>query len=240
MHLFHVQPDDANWGNHQDYEFDASHTWGLPGIRCSVCAMTWSTTGVAYPAVDLSILPSPDRYGRLEPVTVEEFQELRAPIIRLLGANLALPPGTDFGPLVGKAWGKFGDFAWVNPWTMLIRHESWSKLSSIGVRLPEVVTPKLGLRSKLPPKLLEFQVEPLASLSATSFSSLEPSPCPVCGHDGRKAERIIVRRTSIPSYVDLFRLRDFPTVILATEEFAEAVQNLSMTDISMVEVKTGE
>lgn len=240
MRLFHVQPDDAHGGKHQQYEINASHTWGLPGIRCSVCGVTWATTGVAYPAVDLAILPSPDQYGGLEPVTVEEFQELRAPIIRLLGASVALPPGTDLGPLVGKAWGKFGDFAWVNPWTMLIRHEVWSKLNSMGLRLPQVVTPKLEFRSKFPPEFLEFQVEPLASLSASSFSSLEPSPCPVCGHDARKPEQIVAERVSIPSYVDLFRLRDFPTVILATEEFTEAVQDLNMTGISTVEVQTGE
>ncbi len=240
MRLFCVRPDDANWGKQFEYEINASHMWGLPGVRCSVCGRTWSTTGIAYPALDLSILPSVGRYCEPSPVTVEEFKELRASILRLLSVDFALPPGTEFGPLVGKARGKFGDFAWLNPWTMLVRHKALLRLMSKHARLPKVVASRLNFQSESPVELLEFQIESFASPSTKSFLAGESSSCLVCGYDARKVKRVIVNRASIPSRVDLFRLRDFPTTILATERFAKIVQELNMTDILMSEVDVGE
>lgn len=238
MRLFHIQPDDANWCG--QYEISASHLWGLPGVRCSVCGRTWSTTGMAYPTFDLSTLPSVARYCELSPVTVEDFRELRDPLLRLLPADSVLPPGTEFGSLVGKAQGEFGDFAWVNPWTMLVRHEASVRLTSENVRLPEAVVPRLEFPSQPPVKLLEFQIEPLATLSPASFLSTERSSCSFCGYDARKVDRIIVSEASMLSDVDLFRLRGFPTVILATERFAKVVQEASMTGILMSEASIGE
>lgn len=240
MRLFHLQPDDAEWGRQFEYEIEASHMWGLPGVRCSACGRTWSTTGVAYPALDLSILPSVESYCKPLPVAVEAFQELRMPIRRLLPVGAPVPPGAEFGPLVGKAYGRFGDFAWVNPWTMLIRRQALLRLASEHVRLPRFVVPHLDFRSESLVDLLELQIEPHASLSIESFEPGESSFCSVCGYDARKVRRVIVSRASIQSHVELFRLRDLPTMILATDRFMNIVRKLGMTDVMMSEVDVAE
>jgi hypothetical protein len=109
-----------------------------------------------------------------------------------------------------------------------------------GATLPRAITPRLEFRSKSPPELLELQIEPLAHLSPTAFSSPEPSLCPSCGFDARKLERAVIEGASVPSHVDLFRPQDLPAMILATERLAEAVQHLGLTGISMSEVDTHE
>lgn len=236
MRLFHLQPEDKQF----EYEIDASHMWGLPGVQCSACGRTWSTTGIAYPALDLSKLPSVGRYCNPSPVAVEELLELRASILPLSPAEFVLPPGAEFGPLVGRARGRFGDFAWVNPWTMLIRREALLRLTSEHIRLPRFVAPHLNFGSEPPVDLLELQIEPHASLSVKSFVSGESSSCSVCAYDARKVQRVIVSRASIPSRAELFRLRDFPTLILATEYFVKIVRKWNMTGILMSEVDIDE
>lgn len=237
MRLFHAKPDDVRWGRIYKYDINAAHKWGLPGVKCSACGSTWATTGIEYPAVDLSILPTAYRYRDRRPVSIEELNDLRLPIVPLLPPNAILNPGTDLGPLVGKAWGKFGDFAWLAPWTMLMRREVYEKLSSYGVQLPiEGMAPELKFRSKSFPDLVEPQIEPLANLVSDSFLPSESFSCLACGRDSRKLERFIVDGNSVPNHVDLFRTRDHPTYILATELFVNAVQKLSMTDILFTEV----
>lgn len=237
MHLFHIERDKANWGKLFKYDIHAAHKWGLPGVNCSVCGSTWGMTGVEYPAVDLSFLPAADRYLNRWPVSPEELDDLRRPIIPLLPSKTILPPGTDFGPLVGKAWGKFGDFAWLTPWTMLMRCDIYEALVSAGVRLPVVgMDPELKFRSKSFPDLVEPQIEPLANLVPSSFILPDSPACTACGRHSRELERMIVDGASVPSQVDLFRPREHPTYILSTERFKEAVQDLNMTDILFIEV----
>jgi uncharacterized double-CXXCG motif protein len=240
MRLFRVQPDDANWGRQHDYEINAGHPWGLPGVRCSECGRTWATTGVAYPAIDCSVLPSAEGYSRAGTASAEKYREARDAIIEAFSVQLVLPPGTQFGSLVGTARGDCGDFAWVNPWTMLIRAEALARLEASGVSLPTAVPARLEFLSGRRVHLLEFQVEPVAHLSAASFSVREPSPCPSCGYDARKPERIVVARASIPSDVDLFRLRDFPATILAKERFADEAGRLELKDFVVSRVDVAE
>jgi len=185
-------------------------------------------------------LPTASRYRNRLPVSPEELEELRRPIIPLLPPEAILPPGTDFGPLVGKAWGKFGDFAWLNPWTILMQRGTYEALVSAGVRMPMPgLVPELKFRSKSFPDLVEPQVEPLVNLVPASFLPPESPVCPACGLDSRELDRMIVDRASVPSHVDLFRARDHPTYILATERFVEAVQEANMTDILFKEVEVG-
>lgn len=194
-------------------------------------------TGVEYPAIDLSSLPTINRYLDRRPVSVEELNALRLPVKSLLHPDAITPPGTDFGPLIGKAWGKFGDFAWLNPWTMLMRRSTFETLDSNGVRLPKLgIKPDLKFRSKSYPDLVEPQVELLADLFPASFSPSESMNCLACGRNPKRIERFIIDGSSVPSHVDLFRSRDHPTKILATENFVDVVQKFNMTDIMFTDV----
>lgn len=237
MRLFSVKPDDVSWGKLFKYEINAAHKWGLPGVSCSVCESTWAMTGVDYPAIDLSSLPIINRYLDRKPVSVEELNALRLPVRPLLNSDAMTPPGTDFWPLVGKAWGKFGDFAWLNPWTMLMKRSTFETLDYNGVRLPKLgLKPDLKFRSNLYPDLVEPQIELLADLLTASFSPSESTNCPACGRNPHKIERFIVDGFSVPSHVDLFRAREHPTNILATEHFVDVVQKFDMADIIFSEI----
>src|SRR6266446_5331030 len=104
MTLYEIRPDDEGWGRRNNYLINASHKWKLPGVSCSVCKSTWGIAGEAYPAIDLSALPNQEFYKDCSPISLERLEELRRPIRSLAGADISFSPGTEFGPLVGKAY----------------------------------------------------------------------------------------------------------------------------------------
>jgi uncharacterized double-CXXCG motif protein len=185
--------------------------------------------------VDLSSLSSAYRYKILRPVTLDEFEHLRKPIADLMPTDSVLKPGTAFGSLVGSVEGKFGDFLWVNPWTALVRQEAYNLLVEAGVSMPEGVPASLSFRNSLPAVLLELEIEPLARISRRSLPDLQL--CRACGRNPfRVPDHIEVELSSIPKHVDLFRLREFTTIILGTDNFVEAIRSMRLSGISFEEV----
>ncbi len=237
MSLYQIGPDDSERGPANRYELDATHEWGLPGVKCPACGATWAMTGPAFPALDLSGLPSTESYRSGWPVTPDELEALRLPLLPLLPGGYVPPPGTEFGPLVGKARGTFvDDFVWVNPWTLLLGREALTKLQDAGLRLPATVAPRLKFRGGAPAELLELQIEPAGELAEESFAA-GGRPCPACGRDGRRPERFIADTRSLPADLDIFRARNFPTLILVTGRLVEAARRLGLTGAVFVEVK---
>src|SRR5687768_1808883 len=100
MRSYWIRPDDDF-----RYTIEGRHRWGLPGLRCEVCGVTWAQTGVSYPTVDLSVLEDAGRFETQWPVERQEFERLKARVSPLLPAGLAAPPGTGLGPFVGTATG---------------------------------------------------------------------------------------------------------------------------------------
>lgn len=237
MRIFSINEDKSNWGFLYKYGIDATHNWKLPLINCTVCNRPRGIVGVIYPTVDLSSLPTVGLYMGHKPVNIEELDDLRQPIIPMLPPNSYLPSGTQFGNLEGNAWGKFGDFVWLAPWILIMQRQSYQKLVSEEVQMPVVgMTPQIKFRSKNHPDLVELQVEPLARLVPESFIPSESTECPGCGFHSRELNRFIVDSSTIPSHVDLFRTRDHPTYILATERLKDVVEKFNMTDILFEEV----
>ena len=58
-------------------DISAASKWGLPGVRCPKCGNTWSTSGTAYPCVDLSQHPHRAEFEVPRPEPIEEFERLR-------------------------------------------------------------------------------------------------------------------------------------------------------------------
>jgi uncharacterized double-CXXCG motif protein len=239
MLLFRIQPDDANWGKHYRYYINAAHRWKLPGVRCPSCGR-WATVGLDYPAVDLSSLPSEPRYRHARSVELEEYEELKQHVLTLLPGDAVVAPGTEFGPLVGKAWGTFGAFAWLNPWTVLMGDETLRHLESEGVQGLQPVIPELTYRRKAPIAIQELQIEPIASLASSALPLWWKPSCKVCGRHPNPVNRIVVDRASVPKDKDLFRIREFTTVILATERFRDVAQSLNMSDILFDEITVAD
>lgn len=217
---------------------NAAHRWGLPGVHCSECGNTWSEgLGTAYPSVDLSSLAEREDFETPRPEPIEEFERLRELVKPLLPMGAYLPSGCDFGPLVGSATGSFGPFYFQNPWTLLIQREALERVQPKGLQGVKGCKTELRFRQKKAPELLELELEPHGHLHVTCLPQERPPPCPRCGLDAVSLpEEPVLDAASLPSHLDVFRLRDFSTVMIATERFREAVQHLALGDIAFREL----
>ncbi len=218
-----------------DYRIEGTHKWTLPGVKCPTCGATWATTGIEYPTVDISNEPFANEYQSPWPVALEELEKLRSRIRPRFPEGAPLPPGTEFGNLTGEASGRFPDLAYPVPWTLLIRRQAYAQLRSKNVRMPAAVAPDLRLPKNQSPDLLELEIQPLCSLAPASFLP-NGEPCNSCGREGRQVDVPIVSLASVPSEVDMFRPQNFPTYILGTERFEQAVRELELTGMVFQEL----
>jgi uncharacterized double-CXXCG motif protein len=219
--------------------FNAAHQWGLPGVHCPACGVTWGDAGHDYPAVDLSHLQERRAFETARPEPFHEFVRLRELVRPLAPPNSKLPPGTHFGPLVGTAQGNFGPFAWLGSSRLLMRREVVDRLQAEGVRGLLGARTALRFRKKDPPELLEPQMEPRGELHPDCFLPDVPSPCTTCGRLGlRRPEAPILDAASLPTDLDLFRVGNFATMIIGTDRFMDAVRRLELDGITFRELPT--
>ncbi|NTX01500.1 double-CXXCG motif protein [Myxococcus sp. CA040A] len=217
--------------------FDATHAWRLPGVRCHTCGATWASAGNQYPAVDLSQLPEHSEFEKARPEPFPEFARLRELVRPLMPANAALPPGTQFGPLVGPASGRFGPFTSLGDVLWVIRRDSLERLQAEGVRGLLGCRTELRFRQKDPPELLELQIEPHGRLHRDCLPPDLPPPCETCGWVYfRLPDEPILDSASLPPELDLFRVGDYSTVIVGTERFMEAVHRLGLEGMTFHEL----
>ena len=141
------------------------------------------------------------------------------------------------GPLVGKAWGRFGSFFFQNPWTLLVRREAMEALEQVGIRGLVGRKPELSFRKKdEPPELVELQLMPHGLLHADCLPQSR-KPCSRCGRDGTQLpEQLILESASLPIHTDVFRLADFESVLIGSERFKEAVMRLGLDGIVFQEL----
>lgn len=218
-------------------EYNASHRWGLPGIHCPSCHAIWSAGSDAYPCTDLSGLEERKKFrARLEE-DYAEFERLCALVRPLAPSGVPLWPGTKFGPLVGTARGSFGQFLMQYAWTLLIRREALEQLQAEGVRGLLGCHTELRFRQKSAPELMELQLEPQGRLHPDCLPPDREPPCAKCGREGLTLpDHRILDAASLPSHLDLFRLTDFGTVIIATERFVDAVRRHGFEEVSIREL----
>lgn|SRR5215217_1107731 len=222
-----------------DGEFDAAHKWGLPGVSCPTCGATWSGVGHNYPCVDLSLLPENDEFLKARRESFSEFARLRELVRPLAPLRATLPPGTNFGPLVGRAFGEFGPFTWLGDAMLLMRRDTLEQLQDAGVRGLLGGRTELRFRKKNPPELLEPQLEPLGQLHPDCIPSDTPPPCTTCGRHGfSRPDEPILDAASLPQELDLFRVGNFATMLIGTERFMDAVQRLGLVGMTFRELPT--
>ncbi len=235
MRIFDCNQDESS-EDLTDYGVEGRHRWNLPGVRCPTCGATWGTTGVEYPSVDISDEPFAREYFEPSPVPLDELKRLKSQIRSRFPAEATLLPGTEFGTFSGKASGRFPDFVYANPWTLLIKRHAYDQLLGKDLRMPVAVAPELRLRKNQTHDLLELEIQPLCLLAPESFLP-NGDPCEDCGRVGRQVDVPMVSRDSIPADSDLFRPRNFPTYILGTERFEQAVRELELTGMVFQEVQ---
>jgi uncharacterized double-CXXCG motif protein len=150
-----------------------------------------------------------------------------------------LPPGTSFGPLEGRASGKFGPFTSQGNITWVARRDALEHLQADGVRGLLGCRTELRFRQKDPPELLELQIEPHGRLHPDCLPPDASPPCATCGRLGlTRPDEPILDAASLPTDLDLFRMGDFSTMVIGTERFMKAVRRLERPGIVFRELPT--
>lgn len=219
-------------------EAHGAHRWGLPGATCHDCGATWSGAGCHYPGVDLSDLLERREVEKARPESFHEFARLRELVRPLAPPNATIPPGAGLGPLVGTAFGKLPDFAWIIE-VLLVHREALERLQSEGVMGLRAYPTALRFRQKRPPELLELRVDPHGRLHPDCIPPDEPPPCPTCGRFGlTRPDEPILDAASLPTELDLFRVGNFATMVIGTERFVDSVNRLGLDGLTIRELPT--
>ncbi len=220
-------------------QYRAARKWYLPGIRCPQCNAVWSYGSHAYPCTDLSGLEAREQEqlsARLEE-DYAEFERLCTLVRPLVPPGARLGPGVEFGPLVGSAQGSFGQLFMQYGWAILIRREALEALQAEGVRALQGCRTELRFRQKRAPELLELQLLAHGRLHPDCLPADRQPPCTRCGRVGISLpEERRLDAASLPQHLDLFRLADFGTVIVASERFVDAVRRLGFEELAIREL----
>ncbi len=224
----------------QKGNIDGVSRWCIPSIECTVCG-GYGGLGESYPTVDLSDLPERalmEEPRSLQAVSLEEYRRLCALLRPRVPAGAPLEPGTQLGPVIGKASGHFGDFFFQAPWTLWASRDALEKLQAGGVRNLRGVQGTLRYRGKTPPDLVELELPVRGNLHPSCFPETWQAPCGRCGsnRNGYPAEAAVLNAVTLPEDVDLFRLHEFKTVILASERVVDAVKRLQQGAITFREL----
>jgi len=212
---------------------EAVPKWLLPGIRnCPACKATWSG-GLSYPSVDLTPVASLADFETARPEPIEEYERLCELVRPLLPPGAALSPGSDFGPRIGKAQGRFGPFVMNYPWILLVQREPLQKLQAEDLRGLKGCRTELRFRQRNSPELLELEILPVGHVHPDCLPPGTRPPCPRCGRLGAPLpDDLILDAATLPSHVDLFRLADYSQVIVCTERFVDACKRLGLDGVA--------
>ena len=227
-----AKPDDKGWGKENDYLISAVHARGLPGAICRFDGI-WATTGINYPTADVALIDS--RVGELptHPVSAEDYRALAAKIEPIIGSERLLQPGANLGPLRGTAHGPLGDFAWVNPWTTLIRSSTHQELLSLGFSLD-------GAEAKI--NFEDGSTEPLIELEAlckVALANLQcREVCPICGRMSfAKPKTMVIEAASYDSARPLQRIVEMPTYFVVNDDLGEFIRARGFSNITLTEIE---
>jgi uncharacterized double-CXXCG motif protein len=218
---------------------NAGYKWGLPGMECPNCGIVGGWTGLQYPCVDLSSLPANElkKLSDGQPVALEEFERRRELVRPLVPSHALLRTGTEFGPLTGTGSGSFGQLFMQNPWSLFIRREALERLQQAGLRGLQCCPVNVRFRGKNPPELRELQLEAHGRLHPDCLPRGSSPPCAMCGRTRvARPEKYWLDAASLPAHLDVFRLADFPTLIIATQQMADAVNALKLDGVVFQEV----
>jgi len=229
MRFFRVRPDETS---SQSGEVDGQTRWGLPGITCPACGSNWSNIGEVYPTVDLSGLAEREAFEVVRSASLEEYERLRERVRPLAPPGAPLLPGAEFGPFIASTVsGSFEHFYFLQPWWLMVTPEALEKLGAEGIR--GLKGARVEMRSgakKGAPELLHLEIPARGRLHPPEDRK---PPCRRCGRDAFTLPKsLVLDGMSLPVDVDLFRLSNFTTVIVASERFVQAVEHLGLAEIT--------
>ncbi|OJH42830.1 hypothetical protein BON30_00365 [Cystobacter ferrugineus] len=208
---------------HYTGNLNAKHTWWLPGVEsCPVCDLQpEGGTSAQYPRVDLSALSSEEqkKLSSAWPVPREEFIRRRELVRPLAPPHAVLESGAAFGPLQGTGVGYFGQLVMQNPWSLCMRLEALERIRNA-------------------PELRDIQLETHGRFHPDCLPPPNP-PCPTCGvaMGHGVPDPYWLDASSLPPHVDIFRLADASTLIIANERLVDAVHRLELDGVVFKELE---
>ena len=230
MNYFRIQEDKS--AGYTGY-VDASHKWGLPGVLdCPACKETWGDNSKSYPSVDLTSVAALADFENAWPKPIEEYERMCELVRPLLPPGALLEAGAAFGPLKGKAQGRFGPLFTDFSELLLVQREALDKLQAEGLQGLKGCRTELRFRQRNSPELLELE---LLSVGRLHPGCLPPNPQPACPRCGRIMHDLpdvpILDASTLPEHLDLFRLEDYSNVNICTGRFVEACQRLGLDGV---------
>ncbi|HEY0096796.1 MAG TPA: double-CXXCG motif protein, partial [Archangium sp.] len=170
---------------------------------------------------------------------IEECERMRELVRPLLPPGAVVGPGSCFGPLVGSAQGRFGQFVSNYSYVLLVRREALEKLQAEGLRGLKGCRMEVRFRQRNSPELLELELLPVGRLHPKCLPPDLAPPCPRCGRQGLSMPKEpVLDAATLPPDLDLFRLVDMTTVVVCTERFVEACQRLGLDGIVFLPLPT--
>jgi uncharacterized double-CXXCG motif protein len=210
---------------------DAANKWVLPGVHCPACDATWAG-GFSYPCVDLTPVAALANFEEARPEPIEEYERLCELVRPLLPPGAILRPGSDFGPSIGKAQGRFGQFVMNYSWILMVQREALEKLQAEGLRGLKGCRAELRFRQRNSPELFELEILPMGRLHRACLPPDYQPPCQRCGRNSVPLpDDLVLDATTLPTDTDLFRLGDFSQVIVCTKRFADACNRLGLDGV---------
>jgi len=216
---------------------EAEHALSLPGVECPTCAAAWATTGSAYPSVDVTAVR---REVSLEADNVpwEEYVRRREIVRSYLPPDAVLEPGTGFGPLLGRARGRYVDFAFAFPWTVLLLSNALDSLKEAGITGLVSASTNITMQGGKPFPYLELEAHPHLRLAPESIPADTPPPCSTCGRwPVKPLDPPVFLADSVPRGEDVVRGHEMPTWLFISDRFVEAARTLGLRGATFTEVK---
>lgn len=215
-----------------DGEVIAVHRWGLPGLRdCASCGLTWSGSGRELPSVDISLLGEAFRdkdalrakKRNVAPIGNMELEHLMELVRPYVPKNIELSPGSDFGPLIGRATWPLADFATTtdSASTFLAQTHVVAEMEAAGLGV-KTVKAQLEFEGGEFEDLYELEALPLVHVYIPD--ELLARRCQRCGRIGATVpERLTVYSDTWPEGADLVRAVELPTVVFCSAKFRDVV-----------------
>lgn len=223
MSLLRVLPD---WERY-DFELELKRQWRIPGVDCATCGAQWADAATIYASTSLEDLENSVSFIAPRNVPLDEFLALRNAVESANPEILELPPGTQFGRLVGEIHGQCTDLAVFPIASVLISLKAFKRLASV-LEMPATVAVNCLNNDESTDTILELDLPLLGNLTNPTITG-SPDPCASCGRVGKSwPTDPVVEVAERNASVNLFRLRNFSTMIIASEKFVQTYKKLGM------------
>lgn len=193
--------------------------WIMQLVACKECS-SFLQQGYSYPAADLSSIAAqlPRDAKRL---TLESIRELQEKVRGHLPYDVPIGPRSGFGPYtISFVESRLEDF--IAKGGLMVTAEVLKAIRKGGLQLGPTVPVSIDPKVKATTCYFQIQVDEFANVQADD--PRVGACCPGCGFMlPVSPKKIVLRVDTIPRNTDLFRLAEFPFVVVASERFRDFV-----------------